>query len=303
MANKSDFTWLQIRGEDGKTYYTWVAYADDNAGANINTTPQANSTHIGLRYNESSAQVDTSDPTKFTWIKIKGVDGKDGKDGKCVDIKGSVSSSTELVNQATAVKGDGYITQDDGHLHVLTGDSYAVANDWTDVGRIKGEKGDKGEQGIQGQTGAQGVQGEKGDTGATGAKGDKGDKGDQGDQGVAGATGAAGKDGKDGRDGTNGLDGAKGEKGEKGEKGDKGDTGEKGEKGDTGEVGPQGIQGAQGNDGADGQDGQNGTDGKDGASLYTWMAFSAQPDGEGFTTSPDNTTKYIGFAINKQAAQ
>ena len=111
--------------------------------------------------------------------------------------------------------GDGYITQNDGHIHVWDGSS------WIDCGQIKGDKGDTGDTGavplfvvdvgvpqagdgsegdlyIDTNTGdiygpktssgwpasstnirgAQGIAGLNGADGQTGAKGDKGDQGD-----------------------------------------------------------------------------------------------------------------------------
>ena len=40
----------------------------------------------------------------------------------------------------------------------------------------------------------------------------------------------------------------------------------------------------------------------DGESLYTWVCYSSNPDGEGLTTKPQEDTKYIGVATNKRGA-
>lgn len=241
MAN-TDYTWVKIKGEDGKSLHTWVLYADNPSGNNHSTVPTSTSTYMGLRYNNESDQTnggaDASDATKYIWVKIKGddgvagaqgqsgkdgKDGKDGADGKCVEIKGSVVDENALTNENKAVTGQGYIVQDTGELWILTGSSYSDKAHWHKVGKIRGDKGEKGEKGDKGETG------------------DKGEKGDQGLQGVQGATGATG---------------------------------------------------------ATGADGATGANGKDGASLYTWIAFSENADGAGYTTQPTNKTKYLGIKVN-----
>ena len=138
----------------------------------------------------------------------QGIQGIKGNDGTSVTIKGTVPLKANL--PVTASDGDGWITANDGHLHVWSGTSFI------DVGLVRGPKGDQGEIGP---IGLQGIQGIKGDKGLTGAQGVKGDTGEQGIQGIQGA---------------------------KGDKGDQGIQGIKGDKGDTGDIGPEGPQGIQG---------------------------------------------------------
>lgn len=59
----------------------------------------------------------------------------------------------------------------------------------------------------------------------------------------------------------------------------------KGEKGDKGD---QGIRG---------------NNGKDAEPNFTWLAFSANSDGTGFTQTPQPDSKYLGIAVNKKMAQ
>lgn len=81
-------------------------------------------------------------------INVGVVRGTKGEDGTSVTIVGSVASAAALPTTLTATNaGDGYITQDDGHLHVWDGDSF------TDVGTVKGPKGDPG---VPGDTGPRG---------------------------------------------------------------------------------------------------------------------------------------------------
>ena len=140
----------------------------------------------------------------------KGDKGDKGEDGKSINVKGSVSTSSDLNRLTNVEDGAGYITQDDGHLHIFS------QNKWIDVGGVKGPKGDKGDPGPQGEKGAdgtigkdgargpagpQGIQGERGPAGPQGIQGERGPAGPQGIQGERGIQGPAGADGRDGIDG------------------------------------------------------------------------------------------------------
>lgn len=57
-----------------KPTYVWVAYADDASGTNISKYPTGK-TYMGIAANRSTAEVDISDPSVYTWSKIKGEDG------------------------------------------------------------------------------------------------------------------------------------------------------------------------------------------------------------------------------------
>ena len=106
------------------------------------------------------------------------------------------------------VKSVDEVKVENGNLYVR----YVGDEDFTLIGKVKGDPGAQGEKGDKGDPGAQGEKGDKGDPGAQGEKGDKGDTGAQGEKGDKGDTGA---------------------QGEKGDKGDPGAQGEKGDKGDT----------------------------------------------------------------------
>lgn len=100
----------------------------------------------------------------------KGDKGDKGNDGTSVTIKGTVASATNLPLTGNN-PGDGWVTSNDGHLHVWDGTKFI------DVGTVKGPKGDKGDPGTQGSQGLKGDKGDKGDPGNQGPKGDKGDNG------------------------------------------------------------------------------------------------------------------------------
>ena len=107
--------------------------------------------------------------------------GPAGSDGTSVTIKGSVANAGLLPGGlGPGDAGDGYLTDDNGHLHVWSG----VA--WTDVGAIRGPQGATGPQGPQG---VQGTTGTAGGVGATGAQGVPGTHGSTGPMGATGPQG------------------------------------------------------------------------------------------------------------------
>ena len=111
-------------------------------------------------------------------VGATGATGPAGNDGTSVTIMGSVANAAALpTGLGPSDAGDGYLTNDDGHLHVWSGSS------WTDVGAIRGPVG---------LTGATGPAGSAGPQGATGAGGPQGATGPAGSAGGVGATGATG---------------------------------------------------------------------------------------------------------------
>ena len=60
--------------------------------------------------------------------------------------------------------------------------------------------------------------------------------------------------------------------------------------------------GRDGTDGINGTDGVPGAPGKDGKTYYTWIAYSDNADGSGMYQQPNDNTKYIGIAVNKETA-
>lgn len=63
-----------------RTFYTWIAYADDETGAGISLDP-AGKEYMGTAVNQTSEEVDISDPSIFKWSKIKGDPGEQGPPG------------------------------------------------------------------------------------------------------------------------------------------------------------------------------------------------------------------------------
>ena len=94
-TDPSDYTWSRFEGAqgpkgdqgikgtngtNGKTSYLHIAYATNSTGtAGFSTTDSTNKTYIG-QYTDFT-QADSTDPTKYSWTKIKGETGATGPKG------------------------------------------------------------------------------------------------------------------------------------------------------------------------------------------------------------------------------
>lgn len=83
------YTWSLIKGtdgvkgdpgEDGTTYYTWIAYSDFPDGTNLYQTPNSNTLYIGIAPNRLTP-TESNVKGDYTWSRFKGEDGADGQDG------------------------------------------------------------------------------------------------------------------------------------------------------------------------------------------------------------------------------
>lgn len=99
-----------------------------------------------------------------------GFTGSRGDDGTSVKIVGGVTDSSQLPTPYNGDIGDGYISQDNGHLWIWNGSI------WEDVGQIIGYTGSAGFTGSRGE----GFTGSQGDTGFVGSRGDTGFSGSRG---------------------------------------------------------------------------------------------------------------------------
>ena len=68
------------KGENGKTTYTHIAYANSSDGKVGFSVSDSDRDYIGMYVDE--VETDSTDPTKYHWSKIKGADGKQGIQGK-----------------------------------------------------------------------------------------------------------------------------------------------------------------------------------------------------------------------------
>ncbi len=158
-SNYSDYQWSKfrgddgasIKGDDGKTLYVWIKYADDAKGTNMSDAPESK-TYIGMAWNKPTSKESTN-AADYSWSLIKGADGKDGKTPvKGVDYFDGVSSYV-WIRYATDAKGTGMTaipSTTTGYIGTAT-TTTAVAP--TNVSayvwaKYVGEKGAKGDGGY-----------------------------------------------------------------------------------------------------------------------------------------------------------
>lgn len=64
-----------------RNFYTWTAYADDEKGTGISIESYGKD-YLGIATNRLAKEADLSDPTQYTWVKIKGEQGIPGPTGE-----------------------------------------------------------------------------------------------------------------------------------------------------------------------------------------------------------------------------
>ena len=264
-----------------RNFYTWTAFADDENGTGISANAYGKD-YLGIATNRLAKEADLSDPTQYTWVKIKGeqgIPGTAGKDGKttyfhmkysAVPNPTSYSDMMETPNKYIGTYAD-YERDDSTDPSKYT---------W---GKFQGDNGEDGADGIPGKNGENGETSYVHFAYATSADGKTGfsttdtvgktymgqyadfEKADSEDPTKYRWSKFQGPQGPQGEQGPQGLQGLQGEKGEQGIPGP---TGETGATGATGPQGPQGVKGNTGPQGPQGPQGQTGTAGKDGQMLY-----------------------------------
>ena len=145
-----DYTWSRITGEgipgapgeDGKTLYTWVRYADDAQGTGISDDPTGKN-YIGLAYNKETP-TESNDPEDYTWSLFRGPQGVPGNPGEKGEQGTPGENGRSYVIESSVpeikVSGDGF-TPDrvtfnmyfyDGSGNRQDLDVYAVADQFID---------------------------------------------------------------------------------------------------------------------------------------------------------------------------
>lgn len=79
-SNYSDYQWSKfrgddgasIKGDDGKTLYVWIKYADDAKGTNMSDAPEGK-TYMGMAWNKSTSKESTN-ASDYIWSLIQGED-------------------------------------------------------------------------------------------------------------------------------------------------------------------------------------------------------------------------------------
>lgn len=111
-SDPSDYTWSLIqgengtKGEDGKTYYTWVKYADTSTGGGLSDNPTGKK-YIGLAYNKTTP-TESTNPSDYAWALIKGDKGDKGDTGNgiattTISYGVSTSGTTQPTSWGTSI--------------------------------------------------------------------------------------------------------------------------------------------------------------------------------------------------------
>ena len=242
-----------------RNFYTWTAFADDENGTGISANAYGKD-YLGIATNRLAKEADLSDPTQYTWVKIKGeqgIPGTAGKDGKttyfhmkysAVPNPTSYSDMTETPNKYIGTYAD-YELDDSTDPSKYT---------W---GKFQGDNGEDGADGIPGKNGENGETSYVHFAYATSADGKTGfsttdtvgktymgqyadfEKADSEDPTKYRWSKFQGPQGSQGEQGPQGLQGLQGLQGEQGIPGPTGETGA------TGATGPQGPAGKDGTNG------------------------------------------------------
>ncbi len=153
-------------GEDGKTSYLHIAYANSSDGkTGFSVSDSTNKIYIG-QYTDFT-QADSTDPTKYSWTKIQGpqgaqglqglqgekgeqgVPGKDGTDGK---------TSYFHIKYSANANGNPMTETPNTYIGTYVDFTETDSTDYRDYtwSRFEGAQGAKGEQGIPGTNGENG---------------------------------------------------------------------------------------------------------------------------------------------------
>ena len=155
-------------GTDGKTSYTHIAYSNSADGAKDFSVSDSNREYVGM-YVDFEV-MDSTDPKKYAWSKIKGADGSDGIPGKP-----GVNGKTPYLHIAYANSADGtkdFSVSDSNREYIGQYTDFTQSDSTNPTkyswSKIKGDKGDQGLQGLQGERGEQGIPGPPGPKGDPG---------------------------------------------------------------------------------------------------------------------------------------
>lgn len=154
----SDYTWSLIKGtdgipgkkgDDGKTYYTWIKYSDNSDGTGMYDTPKDTTKYIGIAVNQTTSK-ESTDKTKYTWSLFRGNDGK-GISG-VVNYYLATSSKSGVTTSTSGWSTDiPTMTSTKKYLWNYEKITYTDGSKTTTVPLIIGVYGDKGATGNAGK--------------------------------------------------------------------------------------------------------------------------------------------------------
>ena len=255
-----------------RNFYTWTVFADDEKGTGISLNAYGKD-YLGIATNRLTKEADLSNPTQYTWVKIKGeqgIPGTAGKDGKTTyfHVKYSAVPNPTSYSDMTETPNKYIGTYADYELDDSTDPSKYT---W---GKFQGDNGEAGADGIPGKNG------ENGETSYVH---------------FAYATSADGKTGFSTTDTVGKTYMGQYADFEKADSEDPTKYRWSKFQGPQGPQGKQGSQGLQGLQGPQGEQGIQGLAGADGKSSYTHIAYANSSDGNKDFDITDSIGKsYIG---------
>lgn len=178
-----------VKGADGKTYYTWVKYADSpTSGMSDNPSGKK---YIGFAYNKTTGTESTS-YSDYSWSLIKGEKGETGNTGAQGAAGNGIKSITYYYARTTS-----QTAPSTGNITSATMPTLDATNKYLWQKEVINYTNNTNQTtvlllAVYGNTGAQGPKGDKGATGPQGPTGPKGETGAQGPQGNPGSTGPQG---------------------------------------------------------------------------------------------------------------
>ena len=178
-----------VKGADGKTYYTWVKYADSpTSGMSDNPSGKK---YIGFAYNKTTGTESTS-YSDYSWSLIKGDKGETGNTGAQGAAGNGIKSITYYYARTTS-----QTAPSAGNITSTTMPTLDATNKYLWQKEVINYTNNTNQTtvlllAVYGNTGAQGPKGDKGATGPQGPTGPKGETGAQGPQGNPGSTGPQG---------------------------------------------------------------------------------------------------------------
>ena len=180
------------KGADGKTYYTWVKYADSpTSGMSDNPSGKK---YIGFAYNKTTGTESTS-YSDYSWSLIKGEKGDKGSTGD-TGAQGATGNGIKSITYYYA-RTTSQTAPSAGNITSTTMPTLDATNKYLWQKEVINYTNNTNQTtvlllAVYGNTGAQGPKGDKGATGPQGPTGPKGETGAQGPQGNPGSTGPQG---------------------------------------------------------------------------------------------------------------
>lgn len=178
-----------VKGADGKTYYTWVKYADSpTSGMSDNPSGKK---YIGFAYNKTTG-TESMSYSDYSWSLIKGEKGETGNTGAQGAAGNGIKSITYYYARTTS-----QTAPSAGNITSATMPTLDATNKYLWQKEVINYTNNTNQTtvlllAVYGNTGAQGPKGDKGATGPQGPTGPKGETGAQGPQGNPGSTGPQG---------------------------------------------------------------------------------------------------------------